>query len=142
MRTRLLSILTLLLVSCFSVNLNRIETFNKIKVMNKQGKSIKLETGKEEKNELLTEVDPIQGSPFSVVRVEDKYFLALGKYRLTELNESKEDILATVNDVDWNRLLAVMNVVATEVFKEEYEKMERGGKDSINGNAKKHEEDK
>lgn len=90
----------------------------------KESKSIKLDSVvvDEEKNieasTTLTEVELIDDSPFSAVKVVDKWFLALGKYRLTDLYDDKQTVLDSVNDTSWDRLLAVMHAVAMEVVDE------------------------
>ena len=42
-------------------------------------------------NEEITEIIELDDLPFTVVRFDDKYFLALGKYRLSEFFDSKEE---------------------------------------------------
>lgn len=71
---------------------------------------------KEVENEKLTEVIPLEDGVFSVVKFEDKYFLAMGKYRLSDLCDSLEEAKAEVNDTSWIRLMSVMHAVATEVY--------------------------
>jgi len=91
----------------FYFNLNR----------KKMSKTIKLdnEVQNEIKSDVLTEVEAIEGSPFSIVKIDDEYFLALGKYRLSELSKDKKEVLDSVNDTSWERMLALMHAVAIEV---------------------------
>lgn len=69
-------------------------------------------------NDLITDVQALEGSPFTIVKYEDNYFLALGKYRVSDLIADKEEVEAMANDVSWNVLLAVINAVAQEVVNE------------------------
>ena len=70
--------------------------------------------------EELAKVTEIEDTPFTVVRVDDKYFLALGRWRLCEPVESEEEARAEADDMSWNRLLSIMTAVAEEVYFEKY----------------------
>lgn len=83
-------------------------------------KTIKLDgENAEQTNEELTKVEEIKDSVFSCVEIDGKYFLALGKYRLSELTEVKQEVYDSVNDTSWERLLSVMHIVAKEAIKEQ-----------------------
>lgn len=69
----------------------------------------------------ILEQKPIEGTPFHTVRMDNKYFLAIGKYRLTEPTESEEDVIKESEVVTWNRLIAVMAIIAQEEAKEKAE---------------------
>lgn len=109
--------LILIQASCISVmidiNVNKVYNLNK----KKMSKTVKLDNSDiEQTNEELTEVIEIKDSVFSLVRVEDKYFLALGKYRLSEPSTDRALVEASVNDTTWERLMSVMHIVATEAY--------------------------
>lgn len=62
----------------------------------------------------LTEVIPIQDTPFAAVRIESKYFLAMGKYRLTELYDTYEELNNDITNITWNRLTQVIAIICME----------------------------
>ena len=76
-------------------------------------------------SEQLTEIIPIEETPFTAVRVQDKYFLALGKYRLTELLDTYEEIREQTETITWTMLLAVMTIIAREETEEAKEQLSR-----------------
>lgn len=63
-------------------------------------------------SEQLTEFIPIQDTPFTAVRIEDKYFLVMGKYRLTDAFKTFEEIEQDTTIITWNRLVQVMALIA------------------------------
>lgn len=125
-----LSILMLILVSCcVSVNVNKIENFYKFKKnTSMKSKSITLDNSDmmSDDNKELTTVEKIEDSPFNIVKIDDKYFLALGKYRLTEPLDDRKSVLADVDNVSWHRILSVMNIVAMEVYDEQNKRAVEG----------------
>lgn len=70
----------------------------------------------------ILEQKPIEGTPFHTVRMDNKYFLAIGKYRLTEPTENEEDAIEASQTMTWNRLIAVMAIIAQEEAKEAAQK--------------------
>ena len=100
-------------------------------IESKKMKSVKLEPltdqdfSNVEENEELTKIEVVEGTPFTVVKVDDQYFLALGKYRLSELLDSEEEAKEEINDLSWNRLLSVMYAVANEVYRDHEEQRGR-----------------
>lgn len=65
----------------------------------------------ETKNTQLKEVEPIEGTPFTAVKIEEKWFLSFGQYRLSEMLESKEECIDNSKDTSWERLMTIMNIV-------------------------------
>jgi len=65
-------------------------------------------------NEQLHEVTAVEDTPFHIVKMDEKYFLALGKYRLTQLFDKFEDVETEVVNSSWELLFRVISVVVTE----------------------------
>lgn len=65
----------------------------------------------------LTEKIEINETPFTAIRIENKWFLTMGKYRITEPLTSKEEVLQDANRSDWNRILQVIGVMIEEYNK-------------------------
>lgn len=62
----------------------------------------------------LLEQHRIANTPFTAVKFEDKWFLTMGKYRLTEPLKSKHECEQEAKDASWNRLMAIMKIVIME----------------------------
>lgn len=70
----------------------------------------------------LVEVKQIADTPFTAVRNEDKWFLALGKYKLSETVDSEEKVHDMAKDTSWSRLMNIMFIVATDAINEYHDK--------------------
>lgn len=64
-------------------------------------------------NELI-ENEKIEKTPFSAVRVDNQWFLTMGKYRLTEQLQTKEQVLKDAERSDWDRVLQVIAIMIEE----------------------------
>lgn len=77
------------------------------------------ETRKQESNSnQLIEQIPLAGTPFTVVRVDEHWFLTIGKYRLTNQLNTRAEAEAEVHDTSWIRIMQVMNIVCKEYHEE------------------------
>lgn len=113
-------ILILVNVGC-SVGLQMESSFNLNLNIEKMTKTVKLDNANDvntQENEMLTEVKEIKGSPFVAVKHGDLWFVALGKYRISDDLPSYDACVKDIEDVSWMRILAVMTVVAKEVNNE------------------------
>lgn len=70
-----------------------------------------------EKKEQLLEQHKIEDTPFTIIKYGDKWFLTMGKYRLTEPSKDRETIEAQINDVSWNRIMQVIMATIEEQIK-------------------------
>lgn len=70
-------------------------------------------------NELITETVQIPDTPFTAVKVVNRWFIALGKYRLTEpIFETREQAINdATNNVSWERLINIISIVSQSTFK-------------------------
>lgn len=62
----------------------------------------------------LFEQVPIHDTPYTAVKMEDKWFLTLGKYRLTNQLGSLEECKAEATDASWNRIMQVIQIMIEE----------------------------
>ncbi len=62
------------------------------------------------KEELLTR-EEIEGTPFNVIGTENGYFGCIGKYRITEVAESAEEIRKELAEMTWNRITQVILIL-------------------------------
>jgi len=64
----------------------------------------------------LVQKQPIEGTPFVLVRKEDKFFLVMGKYRVSPVLESEQDAKDYVFTNTWNLIATVAGIVAEETL--------------------------
>lgn len=68
-----------------------------------------------EKNKELIIRNRIDGTPFGTVWTEQtKWFGVVGKYRVTEYEETEEEVIQKINEKNWDIIMAVMNIVVLE----------------------------
>lgn len=72
----------------------------------------------EGKGEQLLYHQEIEGTPFVVIGQEEKYFVALGHYRISEVYNNPEDAEHQVHAMEWEFLMNVITVLVTEIVKE------------------------
>lgn len=65
-------------------------------------------------NEELVKSIPIPGTPFTKVKYDDKWFVAFGKYRLTEPLQTEEEADAAASDNSWFRIMQVIQAMIDE----------------------------
>lgn len=81
-----------------------------------------------QKGTQLVEQIKIEGEPFTILKWDDKYYLTLGKYRLTEALETEEQAREEVHNVSWFRILQVLHIVVKEELNEtKYKNNANGG---------------
>lgn len=61
-------------------------------------------------NEQLVEREPISGTPFDVVKGTNGWFVAMGRYVISEQHETKAIATKDAKKIDWNKVCAVINV--------------------------------
>ena len=69
--------------------------------------SVETLDNKDLNSELFTH-EQVTETPFTIIKHEDKYFGVLGKHRVTELYETKEECEADLREINWNRVLQVI----------------------------------
>lgn len=79
------------------------------------GELLKLQTSVEETNidnKNLVSVETIDGTPLAVVgNDEEGYFIAMGQYKMTEIQKTKEEALENLKYNEWNIILRMMSAV-------------------------------
>ena len=69
-----------------------------------------VQSQKESSSEKLTEIKQIRDTPFNAVKCPDGWLLTLGKYRLSELMVSEEEIVELVRPDNWDLLFKVIQI--------------------------------
>lgn len=76
------------------------------------------ESQDKEKSSELVQREKVEGTPFDLINVEDKgWFLALGKYRMTEPGLDREVLRKIVADKDW---MLILDTIAILTEKQKY----------------------
>lgn len=70
-------------------------------------------------NGKLLESVAIHNTPFHAVRFENKWFLTMGKYRLTNQLNNLEECKAEATEDSWIRRMQIMKIMITEHMEEQ-----------------------
>lgn len=65
---------------------------------------------KAEQNHKLIEQIEVENTPFRVIRIDDKWFVSMGKYRLTHPLKTKDEAMVSALDESWWRIIQVQNI--------------------------------
>lgn len=79
------------------------------------------QTNNNDLNYELTERVEIEETPFTAIRMDNIWFLTLGKYRISEPMETLEEIKKDAFRADWFRIMTIMGVVIEEYNKKNNE---------------------
>lgn len=74
------------------------------------------ETMQTGKNEPLWTATKVPNTPFTMVEHEDKFFVTMGKYKLSDDYENLEEAMRLVDEFNWDFILRVLMVVAEDIF--------------------------
>lgn len=61
--------------------------------------------------EQLVEQIPIKDTPFTALKFDGKWYLAMGKYRLTHELNNYQACVREAKDASWNRILQVIQIM-------------------------------
>jgi hypothetical protein len=62
-------------------------------------------------NKELIQREEIENSPFSIITTENESFGVMGKYRITEPMNSKEEVKKELENITWNRITQVILLI-------------------------------
>jgi len=63
------------------------------------------------KQDYLIEREEVNGTPFTLVKQNENWYVLLGKYRLSEAYQEKEEALKDANRNDWMRTMQVVGIM-------------------------------
>lgn len=92
-------------------------------------------TDKQDSSRQLVEKIEIENTPFTAIRVDEKWFITMGKYRLTEPIDNKEEALAAGIDESWWRIMSVIKAMILQ-HEEDKEKLKEDKLEGIISKAK------
>lgn len=61
----------------------------------------------------IVETHQVENTLFVVRKLDDKWFVTLGQYKMSPIVNSKEEALAFLQPITWDMIMKVMNVMAT-----------------------------
>ena len=70
-------------------------------------------------NEQLVTHEKLEGTPFTIVKQENKWLLVIGNTRMIEDKNSREEILETLDQEHWTITMRVTIMIAQKIFEEE-----------------------
>ena len=59
----------------------------------------------------IVEVEKIGDTPFVLVKVEDGFFVGIGKYRLSDFYKDRAEAEYLVHSKDWGLMMSLMSVI-------------------------------
>lgn len=66
----------------------------------------------------MFEKTDIEGTPFRLIKNENKYFIAFGLHAITAKYETAEEALGTLETDKWIILCTVIGIISEKVYKE------------------------
>lgn len=67
-----------------------------------------------EQDTMLFQQKELNDGPFTAVKMDDKWFLTMGKYRLTEPMKTFEEVEAEAENTSWHRIMQVVQIMIEE----------------------------
>lgn len=77
---------------------------------------VKKKIKKQKASELIKRTE-IENTPFTVVTIKEESFGSMGKYRITEIYKTEDEVKKELENITWNRIVQVMLLI-TESLKE------------------------
>ena len=57
----------------------------------------------------------VPNTPFQVINAEDKYFVCLGNYRISEMFNTIEEAEIDAQKIDWNRIITIITIAIRKI---------------------------
>jgi len=68
----------------------------------------------ESKNTELIQRDKLEGTPFTIITIEDGSFGTLGEYRVTEKMKTKKEVEKYLKEPKWDTIATIVSILITE----------------------------
>lgn len=76
------------------------------------------------KNYPLTEREPILGTPFTLIRDNEKWFMVMADYRVTETTKTKEEQLDKLDTEKWLLIMHIAIIALRKMRQQEDKEIE------------------
>ena len=57
----------------------------------------------------------VPNTPYQVINAEDKYFVCLGNYRISEMFNTQEETEIDAQKIDWNRIITIITIAIRKI---------------------------
>ena len=57
----------------------------------------------------------VPNTPFQVINAEDKYFVCLGNYRISEMFNTIGEAEEDAQKIDWNRIITIITIAIRKI---------------------------
>lgn len=97
------------------------------------GTNVKETSNSSSSKEELIKTEEIEGTPFTIIRVEGETRIALGQFAVTETltKEDEKKTIAKIKKTDWNFMLAVLGAITIQTVEQSYVKVHERMKEAI-----------
>ncbi|AXH74418.1 MAG: hypothetical protein [Microviridae sp.] len=65
----------------------------------------------EQPGEELIQRDEVENTPFQVITINKESFGVFGQYRITEMYHTKQQCMAELRRMDWNRIVQICTLI-------------------------------
>lgn len=76
----------------------------------KQNYSEKKQKYYEDKGQ-LKEIIPVEGTPFHIIKNDDKYFVVMGMFKISQILATLEDAIEEAEQISWNKIINVVQAM-------------------------------
>lgn len=66
-------------------------------------------TNSQQSNSQLIEIERVTNTPFDIVTTDQGTFVSVGKFRLTELKETKQECREMIHNKDWDVIIGLIH---------------------------------
>lgn len=94
------------------------------------GYALETHNKKSSESEQLVEYFPVKDTPFTVAKNGKEWYVLMGKYRLTEAMETKEEAMRDAKGTKWMRIMQVIQIMLTD-HESEKTKAEEANKNQL-----------
>lgn len=70
-----------------------------------------INTKKNKKNKELIKRTIIENTPFTIIEINEEYFITMGSYRISEKFKTLEEATEEANTINWNKIIQVISIL-------------------------------
>lgn len=76
------------------------------------------EAGKQNSSNKLIDREPLEGTPFTIIKDEEGWMLVMGKYALTTKKETREELTTYIQEEMWNTIVKITVIIIETILTE------------------------
>lgn len=85
-------------------------TFDKSQTIANQAETI---TENKQNSSKLIEREQLEGTPFTLIKNEEEYFIAIGQYKLTQSHQTASEAIEEIENNQWNIITTLIDIMIT-----------------------------